>query len=92
MSNLCPYLDSKGWALHSLASLPHIWIAAACSTPTHGCGEKNGNLSTAVSGLEFVDVTGKVMELSRQRIENGLVFDASPRILRSEEGDQESPS
>jgi len=62
---LCPYLDSKGWALHNLASLPHISIAGACSTATHGSGEKNGNLSTAVSALEFVDATGNVVELSR---------------------------
>ena len=33
---LCPYLDSKGFALHNLASLPHIGIAGACSTATHG--------------------------------------------------------
>jgi alditol oxidase len=51
---LCPYLDSKGFALHNLASLPHISVAGACSTATHGSGEKNGNLSTAVSGLEMV--------------------------------------
>src|SRR5205807_350421 len=42
---LCPYLDSKGWALHNLASLPHISIAGACSTATHGSGESNGNLA-----------------------------------------------
>jgi FAD binding domain len=33
---LCPCLDSQGWALHNLASLPHISIAGACSTGTHG--------------------------------------------------------
>ena len=32
---LCPYLDSKGFALHNLASLPHISVAGACSTATH---------------------------------------------------------
>jgi xylitol oxidase len=36
---LCPYLDSQGWALHNLASLPHISVAGACSTATHGSGE-----------------------------------------------------
>jgi len=41
---LCPLLHSKGFALHNLASLPHISIAGACSTATHGSGEKNGNL------------------------------------------------
>ncbi|MCU1263270.1 MAG: linked oxidase, partial [Bryobacterales bacterium] len=43
---LCPYLESKGFALHNLASLPHISVAGACSTATHGSGEKNGNLAT----------------------------------------------
>jgi xylitol oxidase len=63
---LCPYLDSKGWALHNLASLPHISIIGACMTATHGSGEKNGNLATAVSALEFIDATGNVVKLSRQ--------------------------
>ena len=63
---LCPYLDRKGFALHNLASLPHISIAGACSTATHGSGEKNGNLATAVSALEFVTAAGDVMKLSRK--------------------------
>jgi alditol oxidase len=64
---LCPYLDSQGFALHNLASLPHISVAGACTTGTHGSGEKNGNLSTAVSGLEIVNAAGDVLELSRQK-------------------------
>jgi|HubBroStandDraft_1064217.scaffolds.fasta_scaffold02459_3 xylitol oxidase len=63
---LCPYLDSKGFALHNLASLPHISIAGASSTATHGSGEKNGNLATAVSGLEMVTAAGDVVKLSRK--------------------------
>src|SRR5437879_1948376 len=64
---LCPYLDAKGFALHNLASLPHISVAGACSTATHGSGEKNGNLATAASGLEIVTADGKVVTLSRER-------------------------
>jgi len=64
---LCPYLDEKGWALHNLASLPHISIAGACSTATHGSGERNGNLSTAVSALEMIDASGNVVTLTRQK-------------------------
>ncbi len=63
---LCPYLDNKGFALHNLASLPHISVAGACSTATHGSGEKSGNLSTAVSGLEIVTASGEVVNLSRE--------------------------
>jgi xylitol oxidase len=62
---LCPYLDSKGFALHNLASLPHISVAGACATATHGSGEHNGNLATAVSRLEFVTAAGDLVKLSR---------------------------
>ena len=61
---LGPYLDGKGYALHNLASLPHISVAGACTTATHGSGEKNGNLSTAVAGLELVTAAGDVVKLS----------------------------
>jgi xylitol oxidase len=63
---LCPYLDSKGFALHNLASLPHISVAGACTTATHGSGQKNGNLATAAAGLEIVTADGKIMNLSRE--------------------------
>ena len=69
---LCPYLDREGWALHNLASLPHISVAGACSTATHGSGEKNGNLATAVSALEMVNANGDVVKLSRSQ--NGEAF------------------
>lgn len=62
---LCPYLDSKGFALHNLASLPHISIAGACSTATHGSGEKNGNLATAASAIEMLTAAGDSVTLSR---------------------------
>ena len=68
---LCPYLDSKGFALHNLASLPHISVAGASSTATHGSGERNGNL-TAVSALEIVIAAGDVVKLSRKA--DGEVF------------------
>ena len=57
---LCPYLDGKGFALHNLASLPHISVAGACSTATHGSGDRNGNLATAVSALELITASGEV--------------------------------
>ncbi len=63
---LGPYLDAKGFALHNLASLPHISVAGACSTATHGSGEMNRNLASAVSGLELVTAAGEVVRLSRE--------------------------
>jgi xylitol oxidase len=69
---LCPELDGKGFALHNLASLPHISIAGACSTGTHGSGDRNGNLATAVSALELVTASGDVVQLSRKA--DGEIF------------------
>jgi xylitol oxidase len=62
---LGPCLDSTGLAVHNLASLPHISIAGACATATHGSGEKLGNLATAVSAMEMVIADGSVVKLSR---------------------------
>jgi alditol oxidase len=64
---LAPYLYSNGYALHNLASLPHISVAGACATATHGSGSKNGNLATAVSAMEIVTADGEVVVLSRER-------------------------
>ena len=64
---LCPYLHEKGFALHNLASLPHISIVGACATATHGSGVRNGNLATAVSALELVTANGDVLTLSRAK-------------------------
>ncbi|HEY1951082.1 MAG TPA: FAD-binding protein [Bryobacteraceae bacterium] len=65
--DVAPYLDGHGYALHNLASLPHISVAGACATATHGSGDGNGNLATAVSGLEIVTADGEVVTLSRER-------------------------
>jgi len=71
---LSPWLDKKGFALHNLASLPHISVAGSISTATHGSGVKNGNLSTAVRGLEFVIADGSVVKLSKEK--DGEIFNA----------------
>lgn len=63
---LGPHINAKGFALHNLASLPHISIAGACSTATHGSGEKNGNLPTAVSAIELITAAGDLVKLSRE--------------------------
>lgn len=63
---LCEYLHENGYALHNLASLPHISIAGACSTATHGSGVNNGNLATAVSAIEFVKADGEIIMLSKK--------------------------
>src|SRR5262249_33334266 len=56
-----------GFALHNLASLPHISVAGACATATHGSGIKNGNLATSVAALELVTASGDLLTLSRAK-------------------------
>jgi xylitol oxidase len=63
--DLAPVIDARGFALHNLASLPHISVAGAIATATHGSGLRNGNLATAVSALEFVAANGDLVHLSR---------------------------
>ena len=64
---LGPWLHGKGYALQNLASLPHISVAGACTTATHGSGVKNPNLAAAVASLEFVRADGEMQTLSREK-------------------------
>jgi xylitol oxidase len=56
---LAGWLAGRGWALHNLGSLPHISVGGAVATGTHGSGDTNGSLSTAVRGLEIVGPDGE---------------------------------
>ena len=58
-------LDAHGFGLRNLASLPHISVAGACATATHGSGVTNQNLAAAVSGLTQVTAEGDLVELRR---------------------------
>jgi xylitol oxidase len=62
---LAEVLHRQGFALHNLASLPHISIAGAIATATHGSGNRNGNLSTTVRALEIVTADGGLLTVSR---------------------------
>ena len=62
---LAEVLRDAGAALHNLASLPHISVAGAVATATHGSGVSNGNLATAVAALEMVTSSGEVVRASR---------------------------
>jgi len=63
--DLARILNEEGVALHNLASLPHISVAGAIATATHGSGVTNGNLATAVAGLEIVTSNGEIVKASR---------------------------
>jgi len=59
--DLAEALHGHGLALHNLASLPHISVAGAVATATHGSGDRNGNLATAVAALELVTSRGELI-------------------------------
>src|SRR6266705_5427775 len=63
--NLVKTLHDEGVALHTLASLPHISVAGAVATATHGSGVTCGNLGTAVAGLSIITSGGESIKASR---------------------------
>jgi xylitol oxidase len=71
---LCDILDRAGFALHNLASLPHISVAGACATGTHGSGDRSGNLATAVSAMQVVRADGELVNFARG---DGNVFEGA---------------
>ena len=63
--DLAGILEQNGLALHNLASLPHISLGGAITTATHGSGDRNGNLSSAVAGVELVTSNGEIVRARR---------------------------
>lgn len=55
----------SGFALHNMASLPHISVAGSIATGTHGSGNGNGNLATAVAAIEFIGADGELRTVAR---------------------------
>jgi xylitol oxidase len=71
---LAESLATEGLALGNMASLPHISVAGAVATATHGSGDTNGNLATAVAALEMVTSSGELVRAARGDADfNGLV-------------------
>jgi alditol oxidase len=58
-------LDAQRFALRNLASLPHISVAGACATGTHGSGPANQSLAASITALEIVTADGDVVEIAR---------------------------
>ncbi|MFE9692819.1 FAD-binding protein [Micromonospora sp. NPDC005806] len=63
--DLATWLHAEGYAVTNLASLPHISVAGAVATATHGSGPTNGNLATAVAALELVTADGDLLTVDR---------------------------
>jgi alditol oxidase len=62
---LADALNGERLALANLASLPHISVAGAAVTASHGSGDREGNLATSVVGLQLVSGTGEVIDIAR---------------------------
>jgi alditol oxidase len=63
--DLAQVLATHDLALANLASLPHISVAGAVATATHGSGVRNGNLASSVAALQMVCSDGSVVEFER---------------------------
>ena len=81
---LAPRVHAAGFALHNTASLPHITVAGACATATHGSGSRNGILGSRVAAMEIVTADGTVRTISRA--------DDGDRIRALEDGRQYCPA
>ncbi|MGI8447329.1 MAG: FAD-binding protein [Streptosporangiaceae bacterium] len=62
---LSEQLNAAGYALPTLASLPHLSGVGAVATATHGSGDAQGNLATIVSGLELITADGGLRTVRR---------------------------
>jgi xylitol oxidase len=60
------HLFTRGYALTNYASLPHISIGGAISTPTHGSGSGNSVLADDVISYDLLLADGSSITLSRQ--------------------------
>ena len=72
---LAERLHREGWALANLASLPHISVAGAVATATHGSGSAIGNLATSVASMDIVTARGDLVTLSRDK--DGDIFNGA---------------
>ena len=58
-------LHRQGWALATMASLPHISVAGSVATGTHGSGRQVKGLASMVSALELVQADGELHRIER---------------------------
>src|SRR5690606_37884524 len=62
---LAAWLNDRGWALKNMGSLPHISIAGANATGTHGSGNLNGVLATSIAAIELITASGELLRITR---------------------------
>ena len=72
---LCERLDEEGFALGAMASLPHISVAGAVATATHGSGDRSRSLAAAVRAFDVVTADGSLGTFGREA--DGEVFEGA---------------
>lgn len=72
-AELAAELDKSGFALANLASLPHITVAGATATGTHGSGDRNGALATSIAGIDLVTADGDLFTVPAEEISASAV-------------------
>jgi xylitol oxidase len=63
---LAGQLHARGWALPAMASLPHISVAGAIATGTHGSGDTTRCLAASVRALDTVVPGGDLIRVDRE--------------------------
>ncbi|GAA3794319.1 FAD-binding protein [Streptomyces phyllanthi] len=64
-AELAATVHRHGLALPNMASLPHISVAGSVATGTHGSGDANGPLASAVREVELVTADGETAVIGR---------------------------
>lgn len=62
-------VHAAGFALPNTGSLPHIMVAGACATGTHGSGDGNPILGASVAAVELVGPDGHLRTVRRGDVE-----------------------
>ena len=63
--DLARHLEGSGWALSNLPSLPHISVAGSVATATHGSGNANQSLASAVTAMSLITGTGDQVRIDQ---------------------------
>jgi alditol oxidase len=63
--DLARHLEASGWALSNLPSLPHISVAGSVATATHGSGNANESLASAVTAMSLITGTGDQVRIDQ---------------------------
>jgi alditol oxidase len=65
---LASYLHRSGWALHNMASLPHVSIAGATATGTHGSGDRLAGFDAAVTRHRLINAIVRASETGMKQV------------------------